>query len=95
MKKKDLLTPKAYNLASVVLVMGLSALAKRTIDSGFHKATGNYPPKNPEQENTSVGTVILYTAATAAAGVAVQILARKLLASQWKKFDGKLPDKLD
>lgn len=88
-------TKENYELVSSILTLGVAALAKQVVDKSFEAGTGRRPPKNPEADDVSLGKVILYTAATAAVGVATKILIRKLLVSQWKKHDGELPEGLD
>jgi len=88
-------TKENYELVSSLLTIGAAALAKKAVDMSFEAGTGRRPPKNPEADDVSLTDVIIYTAATAAVGVATKILIRKLLISQWKKHDGELPEGLD
>lgn len=89
------LSKNKFDIVSTALTLGLAALTKKLIDSRYTKATGNPPPKNPEDDNVPLGTVILYTTATAVASVTAKILIRKILTDQWKRMDGELPDHLD
>lgn len=86
------LSREKYEMLATLLTMSAAALAKKTIDKGFEAATGKRAPKNPEADDVSLGEVVLYTAATAAVGVAAKIVVRKLLTQQWKKHDGELPE---
>jgi len=89
------LTKGNYELVSSLLTIGMAALAKKAVDMSFKVSKGKKPPKNPDANNVTLGEVILYTAATAAVGVATKILIRKLLVSQWKKHEGELPEGLN
>jgi hypothetical protein len=83
-----------YELMATVLTLGMAALAKKSVDKGFEVTTGRKPPKNPEADGVSLTDAIIYTAATAAVGVAAKIIVRKILAQQWEKHDGELPEEI-
>jgi hypothetical protein len=89
------LTKRRFDILSTAITLGMVALTKKIIDKQYTKATGSLPPKDPSEENVPLATILIYSAATAAAGATAEILVRKFLAKQWKKMDGDLPDYLE
>lgn len=88
------LSENKFNVLSGVLSLGIATLAKGFVDNRYESLTGENAPKNPESDEASFAKVVMYAALTAAIGISVKILVRKLLANQWKKMDGELPDHL-
>jgi len=89
------LTKRRFDILSTAITLGMVALTKKVIDNRYTRATGSPPPKNPHDKNLPLSTILIYSAAAAAAGATAEILVRKFLANQWKEFDGELPDYLN
>ena len=75
-----------------MLSLGVAKLARSLVDNSYEAATGENAPKNPDSDEASFAKVVIYAALTAAVGIAVKILVRKLFTNQWKRMDGELPD---
>lgn len=88
------LSQNKYNIITGVLSLGVAALAKAFVDNRYEAATGKNAPKNPDSDEDSFAKVVMYAAVTAAVGISVKLLMRKIMTKQWKKMGGKLPDHL-
>lgn len=86
------LSKNNFEIVSTALSLGIATLAKTAVDNRYEAATGKFAPKNPDSDEASFAKVVMYAALTAAVGISVKILVRKLLTNQWKKMDGELPD---
>ncbi len=90
----NFLSENKFRIITAVVALGAATLAKKLVDNQFERATGDEPPKNPEDKNYKLWDVLLYTSATAVVGAVASVIAREIVTKQWTNADGELPEEL-
>lgn len=73
--------------AAIAAAFGTRALLR----SGWRRATGDDPPKNPADSSVGWGDALAWTAATGVAIGVARLLAQRGAAAGWKKATGDKP----
>lgn len=94
LKKNKYLTESNYDSLETIAAFGVSYLAKELVKKGWAKVTKTPPPENLYSSKVSAKEVILFSVSLALVSTSFKLLTRGVLAKQWDKLDGKLPERL-
>ncbi|WKK77317.2 DUF4235 domain-containing protein [Marivirga salinae] len=94
LRKNKYLTESNYDSLETLAAFGISFLAKELVKKGWKKFTKTPPPESLYSSKVSAKKVILFSMSLALVSMSIKLLTRELLAKEWDKLDGKLPERL-
>jgi hypothetical protein len=81
----------AWRVLGLGTAIGASVVARKVATSTWKVATGNDPPANPEDPETTWREAMTWAVASGAMVGVVRMLATRKAADYWQKSTGKLP----
>jgi hypothetical protein len=85
---------KAWSIMSLGAAVGSAAVAKKTLNTGWTKATGKTPPANPADPDVNVWEAVAWAAASGTFVNIMKMLATRRAANYYLKSTGNLPPEL-
>ncbi len=85
---------KAWSVMSMGAAVGSAAVAKKTLNTGWTKATGKTPPANPADPDVNVWEAVAWAAASGTFVNILKMLATRRAANYYLKSTGHLPPEL-
>lgn len=85
---------KAWSVMSMGAAVGSAAVAKKTLNTGWTKATGKTPPANPADPDVNVWEAVAWAAASGTFVNILKMLATRRAANYYLKSTGNLPPEL-
>lgn len=85
---------KAWSIMSLGAAVGSAAVAKKTLNTGWTKATGKTPPANPADPDVNVWEAVAWAAASGTFVNILKMLATRRAANYYLKSTGHLPAEL-
>ncbi|TCJ30955.1 DUF4235 domain-containing protein [Nocardioides jejuensis] len=79
---------------SLGAAVGSAAVAKKTLNTGWTKATGKTPPANPADPDVNVWEAVAWAAASGTFVNIMKMLATRRAANYYLKSTGNLPPEL-
>lgn len=85
---------KAWSVMSLGAALGGATVAKKTLNTGWTKATGKTPPANPADPDVALWEAVAWAAASGTFVNIVKMLATRRAANYYLKSTGHLPPEL-
>lgn len=85
---------KAWSVMSLGAALGGATVAKKTLNTGWTKATGKTPPANPADPDVALWEALAWAAASGTFVNIVKMLATRRAANYYLKSTGHLPPEL-
>lgn len=85
---------KAWSIMSLGAAVGSATVAKKTLNTGWTKATGKTPPANPADPDVNVWEALAWAAASGTFVNVMKMLATRRAANYYLKSTGHLPPEL-
>lgn len=85
---------KAWSIMSLGAAVGSAAVAKKTLNTSWTKATGKTPPSNPADPDVNVWEALAWAAASGTFVNVMKMLATRRAANYYLRSTGHLPPEL-
>lgn len=85
----------AWRVVATGAAVGGAAVTKKAMGTAWRAATGNEPPANPENPDTTWPEALVWALITGAAVGVVRLLVTRRAASSWRGLTGALPPGLE
>ncbi|MCW2867792.1 MAG: hypothetical protein JWR20_1980 [Marmoricola sp.] len=91
MAKKNKDSSKVWSIFSLAAAIGGATVARKTLTTGWQKATGKNPPANPADPDVDFAEAVMWAAVSGTVVQIARMLATRRAAHYYAKSTGHLP----